>query len=219
MKPTESHRVVISKWKDRLLGMLLATSLIFPLPGIAQDAGVNDAAHQMVSGFHDQLLGVMREAKTLGYQGRYDKLHPLITSLFDTPTIAKVILSRYWKEINDQEKEEFIKLFNVLSTATYASRFDSYNGETFVDLGDEELNRGRLLVKTELQQPGDDPVRMDYLMQQTREGWRIISVIADGVNDLSLKRAEYSVIIREKGFAGLVEEIRKKIKDNESGSD
>lgn len=219
MKPTELHRVVINKWKDRLIGMLLATSLIIPLPGIAQDAGVNAAAHQVVSGFHDQLLGVMRDAKTLGYQGRYEKLRPLITSLFDTPTIARVILSRYWKEINDQEKEEFIKLFNELSTATYASRFNGYNGETFVDLGSEELNKGRLLVKTELQQPGDDPVRMDYLMQQTKEGWRIISVVADGVNDLSLKRAEYAVIIREKGFAGLVEEIRKKIKGNETGAD
>lgn len=219
MKPTELHRVVINKWKDRLIGMLLATSLIIPLPGIAQDAGVNAAAHQVVSSFHDQLIGVMRDAKTLGYQGRYEKLRPLITSLFDTPTIARVILSRYWKEINDQEKEEFIKLFNELSTATYASRFNGYNGETFVDLGSEELNKGRLLVKTELQQPGDDPVRMDYLMQQTKEGWRIISVVADGVNDLSLKRAEYAVIIREKGFAGLVEEIRKKIKGNETGAD
>jgi phospholipid transport system substrate-binding protein len=219
MKPTESHRYITRIWKTRLHGLLLATSLIIPLSGIAQDAGVNDPAHQVITGFHGQLLGVMREAKTLGYQGRYDKLHPLITSLFDTPTIAKVILSRYWKEINDQEKEEFIKLFNELSTATYASRFDGYNGETFVDLGSEELNKGRLLVKTELQQPGDDPVRMDYLMQQNKEGWRIISVIADGVNDLSLKRAEYAVIIREKGFAGLVEEIRKKIKENETGAD
>ncbi|HLB31879.1 MAG TPA: ABC transporter substrate-binding protein [Gammaproteobacteria bacterium] len=219
MKPTESHRVVISKWKDYLLGMLLATSLVVPLPCLAQDAGVNDDAQQVVSGFHDQLLGVMRDAKTLGYQGRYDKLHPSITSLFDTPTIAKVILSRYWKEINDQEKEEFIKLFNELSTATYASRFDGYNGESFANLGSEELNKGRLLVKTELQQPGDEPVRMDYLMQRTKEGWRIISVIADGVNDLSLKRAEYAVIIREKGFSGLVEEIRKKIADSKTSSD
>ncbi len=30
--------------------------------------------------------------------------------------------------------------------------------------------------------------------------WKIISVIANGINDLSLKRADYSAIIKERGF-------------------
>ena len=85
--------------------------------------------------------------------------------------------------------------------------------------GSEELNKGRLLVKTELQRPDEDPVRMDYLLQKNDDGWRIISVIADGVNDLSLKRAEYATIIREKGFDGLIGDIREKIRETETTSE
>jgi len=168
---------------------------------------------------NEQLIEVMQSAETLGFQGRFEKLQPIITQLFDTPTIARVILSRYWKEISDQQKSDFIVLFNHLSTATYASRFDSYSGESFTDLGSEELNKGRLLVKTELQRPDEDPVRMDYLLQKNDDGWRIISVIADGVNDLSLKRAEYATIIREKGFDGLIGDIREKIRETETTSE
>ena len=43
--------------------------------------------------------------------------------------------------------------------------------------------------------------------------WYIISVIADGINDLSLKRAEYAAIINDKGFTNLVNEIENKIKE------
>ena len=37
------------------------------------------------------------------------------------------------------------------------------------------------------------------------EKWRIISVIANGINDLSLKRAEYAAIIKKDGIEVLME--------------
>ena len=219
MRPTDLR--LKSKWVLKSISLtLLFLSLPTLQPATAEEPSAKDgAANLVVSGFHEHLIEVMQSAETLGFQGRFEKLQPIITQLFDTPTIARVILSRYWKEISDQQKSDFIVLFNHLSTATYASRFDSYSGESFTDLGSEELNKGRLLVKTELQRPDEDPVRMDYLLQKNADGWRIISVIADGVNDLSLKRAEYATIIREKGFDGLISDIRKKIQETETTSE
>ncbi len=53
-------------------------------------------------------------------------------------------------------------------------------------------------------------------MQPNNGRWSIMSVIADGVNDLSLKRTEYKAIIKEKGFDGLVNDIENKIKNHEN---
>jgi len=171
----------------------------------------------VVEKLHAALLDVMKNADKLGYQGRYDKLKPVISSLFDTPLICKVILSRYWDSLNSQQQSDFIALFNKLSTATYASRFDSYSGQKFQSLSVEELHKGRLLVKTELTRPDDKPVKLDYLVHQDNSKWLIISVIADGVNDLSLKRAEYAVVIRDKGYDGLLNDIKSKISNMEKG--
>ena len=172
----------------------------------------------LIEHLHETLLSVMRNADEFGYSGRYAALEPVITTGFDTPLIVKVILSRHWSELNAQQQTDFVALFRRLSVATYASRFTGYDRESFVEVSREPLNRGRLLIKTELRHPERKPVRLDYLMHRAEDGkWRIISVIANGVNDLSLKRAEYAVVIKERGFDALVSDIGNKINDMERG--
>lgn len=171
---------------------------------------------QVVNKLHYKLIEVMRNTDSLGYEGRYELLKPVISSQFDTPLIAKVILSRYWDSLDEDQKNRFISLFNKLSIATYASRFDSYNGERFVEISREKLKRGRLLIKTELQRVDKKPVKLDYLMHEKDGKWYIISVIANGVNDLSLKRAEYAAVIKDKGYDALLEDVIAKIRDMEN---
>lgn len=183
----------------------------------ATDAQFDEAA-ALVSRLHETLLSVMRQAGDLGYAGRYRVLEPVITDAFDTPLIVKVILSSHWGELDGKKQADFTQLFRRLSVATYASRFAGFDNETFTEISREALNRGRLLIKTELRRPNNKPVRLDYLMHRADDGkWRIISVIANGVNDLSLKRAEYAVVIKERGFAALTADIDRKIKEMEGG--
>jgi phospholipid transport system substrate-binding protein len=73
------------------------------------------------------------------------------------------------------------------------------------------MRKERYLVKTELTTNEDKPVSLDYIVQKNGASWKIISVIANGVNDLSLKRAEYNSVIKDKGYDTLVSEIRTKI--------
>ena len=59
------------------------------------------------------------------------------------------------------------------------------------------------------------PVSVQF--QQFRKGLNpaagMISVVADGVNDLALKRAEYEKIISDKGYDSLLGEIQAKISE------
>ena len=195
-----------NRYIQYVLGMVL---IVCPLISYADDAG----AVAVVEKFHASLINIMQNADKLQFQGRYDALSPVLEASFDTPLISQVILSRYWSELSEEQQKQFVELFNRLSIATYASRFDSYTGESFKTLSVEELKKGRLLIKTELIRQNDKPVKFDYLVHQNEGKWYIISVIADGINDLSLKRAEYASIINDKGFDNLVNEIEIKIKE------
>lgn len=175
-----------------------------------------DAAIEVVEQLHTVLLKVMQAADSMEFSERYSTLEPVISESFDTPVITKVILSRYWKDLTPQQREDFIHLFNQLTVATYASRFDSFNDDVFTTITVKQLKKGRILVRTEIQSNGDDPVKLDYLMHKNNGQWFIISVIADGVNDLSLKRAEYSTVIKNNGYEYLVTNIAKKIAEMES---
>ena len=191
------------------------------------------AASGIVTILHDTLIAIMQEAENLGYKGRYAKVEPVILNHFNTPLITRTVLgNRYWDSLTEAQKHEFIGIFQQLSIATYADRFDGYDGEQFVELQRNALPlRGqcpgptgkeppakRILIKTELHRVDDDPVSLEYLQQYIDGKWYIITVIADGVNDLSLKRGEYSDVIKNKGFDGLVEDIKTKIRDMENGS-
>lgn len=197
------------KSPQRYFRLLLGLFLIFS----SVTTHADDGAVALVENFHNNLLNIMQEADKLQFQGRYDKLAPVLETSFDTPLIAQVILSRYWSDLSNDQQNRFVDLFNRLSISTYASRFDSYSGESFKTIGVEELKRGRLLVKTEMSRQNESPVKFDYLVHQNGGNWYIISVIADGINDISLKRAEYVAIISNKGFDYLVSDIENKIRE------
>ena len=216
----QNHCSYLSVLLMRLLVsfMFLTFSSLATTEEMAEETSdeTHHAAIEIVEQLHTNLLEVMQAGDSLSFAERYAKLEPTITASFDTSIITKVILSRYWKELSNEQQEDFIRLFNRQTIATYASRFDSYTDEIFEIKTVEQLKKGRLLVRSEIQSKGESPVHLDYLMHNNNGNWFIISVIADGVNDLSLKRAEYSTVIKRDGYENLVANIEKKIVDMEN---
>jgi phospholipid transport system substrate-binding protein len=67
-------------------------------------------------------------------------------------------------------------------------------------------------VKTHLVKKDGGIVRLDYYF---RDGL-IFNVVADGVSDLSLRRADYASIIGSEGLGGLRRSIRDSIEEYRS---
>ena len=200
--------------KSKLLPCLLYAVLFLLLSGPAGAAEMDEPA-ALVEQFHGKLLSVMQRAEELGYRGRYRELKPFINNRFDMPLITDVILGRYRDQLDETQKAEFTSLFSRFSAASYASRFSAYDGEEFVEISREAMKRGRVLIRTELRRRGGDTISLDYLLHEKQGKWYIISVSANGVNDLSLKRAEYAAVIKEKGYNGLITDILFKIDEME----
>ena len=165
-----------------------------------------------VQALHDSLLEIMRQSANGAYEARHARMEKTVAAHFDIPLIARVVLGRHWQALEAVQQHAFIDLFGRLTVATYVGRFDAFDDQSFRMLQTRALREDRYLVKTALEAPGADPVSLDYLVQQTGAGWKIISVIAAGVNDLSLKRAEYGGLIRDQGYPALVASLEEKIR-------
>ena len=187
---------------------LLVLTLSLPTAAI----GTDPAAAQVVEKLHAELLEVMKKAKALGYKGRYQRLAPLVASSYDFPFISKLVVGRYWSEFSPEQKEQFVNTFTKLSIATYANQFAGYAGEHFKTISAEESTRGRLLIKTVLIKSNGEEVELDYMLHQKEGQWQIINVIAQGVSDLSLKRAQYTSCLKKEGFDALLQRLNEKIK-------
>lgn len=168
---------------------------------------------ERISGLNATLLDVMKNADDLGYRGRYDKLHPAMTELYDFSLMSRVAVGAYWKGLDKAKREQLIDAFSRLSIATYAARFDGYSGEKFELVSSEKSVRNTMLVKTNLIKSDGTPVALNYLTR-TRDGeWRIIDVFLDArFSELARLRADYTAVIKREGFDSLIETIEAKIK-------
>ncbi len=193
--------------------LFLGIYIIFLASPLWAETEQEQAIQAPVDQLHETLISIMESANSTSFEERYALVEMVITENFYTPLIARVVLSRYWKSLDEKTQFDFIALFNRLTIATYVDRFDSFDGESFNNLSIEPMKKNRFMVKTEFVRTNDKPVSFNYIVQNDNEQWKIISVIANGINDLSLKRAEYSSVIKKRGFDALVTSLEEKISD------
>ena len=120
-----------------------------------------------------------------------------ISATHDLPFIAQFATRRYWDDFGSEQREIFIERFSQLSSMTYAARFESVSTGTFQIERSEELESGRAQVIATIRRDAQLDVPLEYLLHETPAGWKIINVIADGVSDLALKRAEYRAVMED----------------------
>ena len=192
---------------------MLSFYLIFFTFSLYAGTQYEQAIQKPINQLHERLINIMVISDTASFEERYTYLEPVINKNFDIALISKVILGRYWKSIDEEIKVRFINLFNRLTISTYISRFNSYDNQIFKNISIEQLKENRYLVKTEFVRLKEKPISFNYIIQKNGKKWRIISVIANGINDLSLKRAEYATIIKKDGIEVLIKKLEQKIHD------
>jgi len=189
----------------RLSLILLVVHLAMPYAS-AGDRGATDVVEKL----HTTLLAVMKDGDKIGYQGRFDQLAPVIKSSFDMPFISRAVLGKYWETFNNEQRSKFVEAFTHMSIATYAANFDSYSGERFKTNSEKEVSGGRILIQSQLIKSDGGQVQLDYLLHRTGSQWRIVNIIAEGVSDLAMKRADYSAFLKSKGFEALLKKLKEK---------
>ena len=179
----------------------------------------NADAIATVDRLHAALVEIMKNAESLGFQGRREHIGPVVLESFDFPFITQFALGRYWSTLDDSQKAGIVDVFSRWTVAHYAARFDGYSGETFEVVSAEPAPRERELVRTVLRPGGGsrEDVTLDYLLHRIDGSWRIINVIANGVSDLSLKRADYGAVMSARGYDGLMERLNNQIAEFASG--
>ena len=194
--------------------MLAAIALLAAPPARGDDA----AAAAVIEGFDETLLSVMKDAKTLGYQGRYDRLAPVVERTYDFDFMARFVLGAGWQDLSPVDQQRWVTAFSQATIATYAGRFTGWGGEQFKMLGQESAPQDTVFVKTMVDRPDVDDVDLTYRMRKTDAGWRIVDVYQKGtVSELALRRSEYSAVLKRDGFEKLLQTVAAKTADYASG--
>ena len=165
--------------------------------------------------FYDALLETMQQGDQLGFDGRYEKLEPIIHDTFDVPTMLKIAIGAEWTKFTPEQKEKLLTVFNEYMVTTYAARFKSYKNQKF-EVGEvKEPSENRKLVETRLIRSNGEPIALNYLFRPSAGGdWKIIDVYLSGaISEMARMRSDFSSTVVGGGADGITEALEGKIVD------
>jgi phospholipid transport system substrate-binding protein len=171
-----------------------------------------------VQAFYDSLEDTMKHGDELGFDGRYQKLEPVIQHTFDVPVMAKIAIGSEWTAFSPDEKERMLDAFNRYMVSTYAARFRSYKGQRF-EVGEvKQPADNRSLVETRIIRSNGDPVALNYLFRPSEDGsWKIIDVYLSGaISEMARMRSDFSATVTGGGANALIAALEKKIAEIKS---
>jgi phospholipid transport system substrate-binding protein len=164
------------------------------------------------------LQEVLREAERLGYQGRFERLSPILDAAFDFNYMAEKTVGRHWSGLSPDEQRRWVDLFADLSKATYAGRFDRYTGQTFEFVDEQPGANDSVTVRSKVVSPGEEDVDLSYRLSNTPAGWKVIDVYFKGtVSEVAMRRADYSSVLKNDGFEALVARVNERIAQLRAG--
>lgn len=146
---------------------------------------------------------------------RKEKFRQVLRDYFDIPEIGKFVLARYWRRATDQQKTEYLALFENAIVDNYAAQFDSYQNERLeVQNVREDSDQGVLVMSIIKRQTGAPPLKIDWKIFQTKKGLRVYDIIVNGVSMSITQRTEYGGIVSQNG--GQIEGLLKLMREGKS---
>lgn len=177
-----------------------------PAQGVAPDV--------LLKGVTLDVIVIIREDKGI-QTGNPAKIANLVETrilpIFDFTRMTRIAVARNWRLATPGQQNALITEFKTLLVRTYSTALSSYRDQVIefkrlrAASGDTEVT-----VKSVMNQPGAEPLTMDYDMEKTAAGWKVYDIKIDGVSLITTYRETFAGEIREGGVDGLIKSLSDK---------
>ena len=197
---------------SRRLVLALALPLVAGLHATPAGAADPGAAPAVIQRFYDELLAVMKQAKQLSFDQRYNRLSPAISRAFDLALMTRIAVGPGWAQIAPDQQQRLTTAFSRYTISMYANRFDDYGGERLEVAPTANPNPNGVIVNSRLVKTNGEAVSLNYLMRQEGGGaWKVIDIYLSGtVSELAARRSEFGAVLQRSGAEGLVQMIEQR---------
>lgn len=163
-----------------------------------------------------------RAIRTLTAEGqtteiRREKFRGLFREGFAINGIARFVLGRYWRRATEDDRTEYLALFEDVIVTTWADRFSEYSGEKFevktaIDAPSAHESERVAIVRSVFFTDPQTQVRIDWRVASRGDIYKITDVMVEGISMANTQRDEFSSVIRSNSgeLSALLEILRKK---------
>jgi len=123
----------------------------------------------------------------------------------DFDKIAPLVLGKHWQTATTEEQGRFKHEFQTLLVRTYSRAFVEYNDWSIhfqpLEMSDKDT---KVIVKTDVEQPHQQPVEVNYRMFQRMGEWKVYDIMINGVSLVTNYRSIFNDEIQSKGSLSAV---------------
>lgn len=130
----------------------------------------------------------------------------------DFNRISALVLGKLWKKATKEEKLRFKEEFKRLLIRTYSRAFLEFKDWSvrFLPLKMKEDTR-KVIVKTEILQPGIQPLSVNYRMVLSRGEWKVYDIMIEGVSLVTNYRTSFKNEVKKSGsLMTVIDQLEKK---------
>ncbi len=189
--------------------LILSVASIVLISGIAAHA--QEAPDDLIRRSTNEILAAIKADKELqaGNQQKIEKLaEEKVLPYFNFTRMTQLAVGRNWRDASDAQKKSLIDEFRTLLIRTYSTSLSQYRNQTIdvkplkVAAADTET-----VVKTNVNQPGGQPIPIDYSVEKQKDGWKVYDVLIDGVSLVTNYRSSFNTEIQKSGIDGLIKSL------------
>lgn len=189
--------------------LALAATLCLSLPVFAQQA-----PNELVQQVTEEVLEVIRKDRDI-QNGSTSKVIELVDTKvlphFNFQRMTALAVGKDWRRASPQQQQQLAGEFKTLLVRTYANALTGYRNQKVVykpfRMKPEETD---VLVRTEVQQPGNKPVQLDYSLEFKDGAWKVYDVTVAGISLVTNYREQFAQEVRAGGIDGLIASISTK---------
>jgi phospholipid transport system substrate-binding protein len=164
-------------------------------------AATSDPA-SFVSDLASRALAPMPNEDTAA--ARQDRFRQLFRQYFDVEACARSALGPHWLRATAQQRQDFVGLYEDYVVIGYSTALRTLGGESFKVLGSQP-DKGRAIVTSRIEINGAAPIRVDWQLNPTKDGYKVIDLIVNGISMAAKQHSELvSVIQRNNGSVPLL---------------
>ena len=178
-----------------------------------------EAPDVLVKRVTEEVLDIVRQDKNI-QNGDSRKAIELVDAKviphFNFVHMTALAVGKEWRKASPQQQQQLTAEFKTLLVRTYSNALTSYKNQRVIfkpfrmNPGDSDVQ-----VRTEVDQPGNKPVQLDYSLEKLDAGWKVYDVNVAGISLVTNYREQFGQEIRNGGIDGLIKTVAAKNKSLE----
>ena len=146
----------------------------------------------------------------------------IILPHLDFIAASKMVMGKYWRRAEKEQKIKFIRQFRLLLLRFYSSALSEYLNGRDKDLKDDliqyfpiKLKDGitTMTVRAEVIPETGAAIPIHYRMHLTKKGWKIYDVSVEGISMITTYKNNFATQFRTDGIDALIASLEEKNKN------